>query len=98
MKPTQDTSSFRDTERDVYATEQGVVGRFQQQVDHILNDVAGHCDKPYCFGDWYNNLNPTVIPEIAIWQTNFLISYKHSLLLLPMKPPQYMFLIEAKRR
>lgn len=65
-----DTSSFRDTECVVCATEQGVVGRFQQQVGHVVNNVARSLDRPYRFGDWHNTRHPAVLPNVAIWQGN----------------------------
>ena len=67
---THDTSSFRDTEYVVCATEQGVVGRFQQQVGHIVNNVARSFDRPYGLGDWYNARHSEVLPDVAIWQRN----------------------------
>lgn len=67
---TYDTRSFRDTESVICATENGVVGRFQQQVGHVVNNVARHVNRPYRLGDWYKGNDNHFIPDIALWESN----------------------------
>lgn len=64
---TRDMLHFCDRETVLCATEQGVVSRFHQQVSHTMNDVAHSLGLGYTLGDWYNNQNATLLPDIAIW-------------------------------
>ena len=64
---THDAPRFRDQETVICATEHGVVGRFQQEVGHVMNRVARELSLNYRFGDWYDPSAPDSLPDMAIW-------------------------------
>ncbi|KAL9024857.1 MAG: hypothetical protein Q9196_006209 [Gyalolechia fulgens] len=57
---------FVGRERVKCANEIGVVGRFQQQVGHVMTAVGEDLGMRLSFGDWYARQSDSV-PDITIW-------------------------------
>ncbi|KAL8944839.1 MAG: hypothetical protein Q9211_000446 [Gyalolechia sp. 1 TL-2023] len=65
----QEYFSIFTVERVKCANEIGVVGRFQQQVGHVMTAVGEDLGMDLSFGDWYARPSK-LVPDITIWGPN----------------------------